>query len=196
MAKKTNDQSAELEELAKPVTFKYHDGERMRIGDASALFRKVVYCNEVPLTDPEFFEQLDNRAEPATTVAVECIARIFGLKRFDDTDGSGLSDESILSVYARFVDEMFVQKKTQGGGLKLPQRFLSECLARSMASKADGGGLESCSTASKSDAGNSSTSQNSSQQPSASNLGQRGSRQSTGQGKRRRCTTTDRVAKA
>lgn len=195
MAKKQSPLESELEELARPLTFRYHDGKRIRIGDASALFRKATYYDDAPLLDPEFMQQLDERSEPATTEAIKGIATVFGLHRFDDTTGEGLTDEAVLSIFLRFIDELFVQKKNLDGGLTLPQRYLLQAKARSTASTPAGSGSPSCSTGETSNAGDSSTSRNSPPPSSADRSRGNGSTQSTGQKKRRRSTSTARAGK-
>jgi len=195
MAKKQSPLESELEELAKPLTFRYHDGKRIRIGDASALFRKVTYYNDAPLTDWEFWQQLEERAEPSTTEAIKGIATIFGIHRFDDTNGEGLTDEAVLSVFLRFIDEILDQKKILDGGLKLPQRYLLQVKARLTASTPAESGSPSCSTGQTSNAGDSSTLRNSPPPSSADRSRGNGSTQFTDQKKRRRSTTTAHVGK-
>lgn len=136
----------ETDDISQPILFTYFDGNRVRHGDAAALFRKVEYFDGVPLTEPEFWQQVDDRAEPATSKAIEAIASIFGINRHDDATGKGLTDDQVADVYAKFLSLLFVQKKTADGGLIVPRRFLLRWAARANGSTAAGDGSGSCST--------------------------------------------------
>lgn len=161
----------------RPLLYRYYDGERERSADASALFRKMVYCDDVPLMDPTTWDRLADRDEPITSLVVAKIAELMNLKRFDGD--KGMTDEQVLDVFNGFVGLLGVEGNAQSPGLILPQRFL--LLWKAYLDKLTQGdtGSESCSTATASTADGSSPSPTASAQPSEPPSAESGSTPST-----------------
>lgn len=88
--------------LSEPIIFKYFDGKLERRGDVASLFRRLYYNGKVPLTKVEFWESVAQRSEPATSQAIASIAEIFGLHRYDDVSGDGLTDDQVIELFDEF----------------------------------------------------------------------------------------------
>jgi hypothetical protein len=91
----------------------YWDGQTTRRGDPFRLQRDL--NNHATMNMAEMSPDVDAGKEPATTIMVEAIAEVFGVKRWDGT--AGLTDWEILNLLAKLDDYLLALKKNTSLGL-------------------------------------------------------------------------------
>jgi hypothetical protein len=98
------------------LLFRYHDGTRWRYGDPYKLWREMWNPTGAghKCLLKEHAPAFDSGQEPETTLLIEAICKVFGLKRFDPESGEGVTDweaKNILNVLSDYIDE--VKKNTR-----------------------------------------------------------------------------------
>lgn len=98
---------------------RYFDGRRWRYGDPFALYRAIAAHPTLNLEAQA--PLIDLGQEPETSIAVEAIAEVFGLQRWNAESGAGLTDWEILDCLEqlnRFL--LGVKKNTNGQPISSP----------------------------------------------------------------------------
>jgi len=110
--------------LNKRLLFHYHDGERERLGDPFLLWRRLMNHDKLDLE--RMGPAVDDGEEPETTIFVESVAEVFGVKQWDETTQSGMTDWEIVDLVSQmhvFFDGL---KKNISPGLTPPEPTASE----------------------------------------------------------------------
>lgn len=117
---------ARLQSERSRLIFEFSDGTKLRRADPMRVWREIQ-------NDPEFNVQtmsalVDAQAEPETSLCLKCLCRVFGVERFDERTGRGLTDGQLLNLLVDFEDYLdTLQKKTRRGPI-LPSPTESEPL--------------------------------------------------------------------
>jgi len=101
--------------LRKRALLRFHDGTKWRYADPFRAWREMVNPSACGFNLAEHGPLVDQGLEPYTTQCVEAICKVFGLKRFDQATGEGVTDWEALSVAHQlrdYIDE--VKKNTNG----------------------------------------------------------------------------------
>lgn len=110
--------------LNKRLLFHYHDGERERLGDPFLLWRQLM--NHDKLNLETMTDALDKDEEPETTIFVESVAEVFGIKHWDDTTQTGMTDWEVIDLFCQLHEFFDGLKKNTSLGLTLPEPTASE----------------------------------------------------------------------
>lgn len=103
----------------RPGLFRFHDGTRMRSIDPFKAFRTLIHHPEFNLdAHPPL---VDLGAEPETTVTVKALCEAFGVRRWDDSTATGLTEWEILDLLRQFEVYLDALKKNGGSGPTSPQ---------------------------------------------------------------------------
>ena len=101
------------------LLFRYWDGKTVRAIDPFRVYREVRADKSVDLET--IGPSVDKWEEPATTQMIDLICRVFGVTRFDDKTGEGLTDPELLNLFADLNDYLDYVKKKCNLGPTLPQ---------------------------------------------------------------------------
>jgi hypothetical protein len=96
------------------VVFRYWDGIQWRLGDPFALWRAILHHPRMNLDT--MAAMLDRGEEPESTIVLDGLTEIFGLTRFDDRTGKGLTDWEIQNVLVAFEQYITGLKKSTDVG--------------------------------------------------------------------------------
>ena len=78
------------------------------LGDVLTLYRKIIH-HEADIVS--LLPAVDNQQEPETTQFLEAVTEIFGLTRYDENSGKGLTEWEIIAVFMRFLEHLNELKK-------------------------------------------------------------------------------------
>lgn len=96
------------------LLFKYFDGTKERRIDPMRAWREIQNDKEFNLETMS--PLMDKQEEPETTTGLNCICKVFGVERFDDRTGKGLTDGQLMNLLADFEGYLHdLQKKTSNG---------------------------------------------------------------------------------
>lgn len=99
--------------------FRYWSGTRWRYGDPFRLYRGL--WNDPELNLEIQAPLIDAGQEPESSVAIEAMARVFGIERWDPQTERGATDWEILDVFSQLNDYMLgLKKNTNGQPISLP----------------------------------------------------------------------------
>lgn len=101
------------------LLFKYWDGHRQRAIDPFRVYREFRSDPQIDLAT--IGPQVDNWEEPATGLLLSAICRVFGVKRYDDDTGLGLTDPELLNLFGDLNDYLEDVKKKYNLGPTSPQ---------------------------------------------------------------------------
>jgi hypothetical protein len=100
------------------LLFRYWDGTRARAIDPFRVYREIRSDKTVDLES--IGPQVDAWEEPATGLMLDMICRVFGVKRYDDATGEGLTDPELLNLFGDVNDYLDWVKKKHNPGPTLP----------------------------------------------------------------------------
>lgn len=96
------------------LLFPYFDGTKLRRIDPMRAWREI-QADKV-FNIQTMCDLVDKQEEPETTYCLDCLCRVFGVTRFDDATGGGLTDGQLLNLLVDFEDYLDrLQKKTRPG---------------------------------------------------------------------------------
>ena len=91
------------------AVFPYYDGERKRYADPFGVWRKLV--NHPKFNMQEMTPLVEMGEEPETTICIEAVVEVFGIKRWNPVTHTGLTDMQVLIVLDRFDNFLGAIKK-------------------------------------------------------------------------------------
>lgn len=98
----------------RPGFFQYFDGQRDRFGDPFAIWRAIASHPTVNFADAA--SAIDEGREPETTQAIVALCEIFGVTRWDEATGTGLTDWEVANLFGDFSDYLDALKKNTNSG--------------------------------------------------------------------------------
>lgn len=101
------------------LLFTYWDGNRLRRADPYRLSRELQSQQDLDITVAAPF--VDQGKEPETTLFVNCLAKVFGVNRWDDAKQTGLMDWEIIDLFAGLNEYLLTIKKKYNPGPTSPQ---------------------------------------------------------------------------
>jgi hypothetical protein len=103
----------------KRLVFRYWNGERTVQGDPFALYRALLHHPDMNLET--MASMLDAGMEPESTVVLQGLSDVFGLRRFNPRTGYGLTDWEVKDVLVAFEAYLMGLKKSTSSGPTSPQ---------------------------------------------------------------------------
>ena len=94
--------------------FEYWDGCRQRRADPFLTWRRLFADPAVNLLD--LLPLADQGKEPETTQVIEFLCRAFGVERYDERTGQGLTDWEVLRLLSQFHQYLEALKKNTSPG--------------------------------------------------------------------------------
>jgi hypothetical protein len=99
--------------------FEYHDGEKIRYGDPFAIWRGLTQDPVINLE--RISPDVDAGKEPETSQFLDLIRRVFGVTKFDEATGTGLTDWQTLALVNHLRSYTKVVKKNSNSGRTSPE---------------------------------------------------------------------------
>lgn len=94
--------------------FEFHDGTTLRRVDPFQLWRRLF--THPRLNFAEMLPLAEQGQEPETTTTIECLCEIFGVSRWNEAAGTGLTDWEILALVGQFEEFLELLKKSTSRG--------------------------------------------------------------------------------
>lgn len=94
--------------------FCFWDGQRQRYADPFRTLRALDHHGEMNLT--AMADLVDKGVEPESTVVINGVAEVFGVTRWDEASGTGLTDWEITGLLSDFLAYLESLKKNGNPG--------------------------------------------------------------------------------
>jgi len=101
------------------LLFRYWNGTKIVAIDPFRVYREVV--SEKTIDFDTIGPMVEKWEEPATTLLIDLICRVFGVQRYDSETEKGLTDPELLNLFADLNDYLdYVKKKCNLGPISQP----------------------------------------------------------------------------
>lgn len=101
------------------LLFQYHDGKQTRYGDPFGLWRALHAHPTLNLERDA--DALDRGEEPAATQAITALCQIFGVQRWNEQTGRGLTDWEVCDLIVQLQQYLDALKKNTSAGPTSPE---------------------------------------------------------------------------
>jgi len=106
--------------------FRYYNGRRIVYGDVLSLYRRIT-THEANI--PALLDAVDAQQEPETTQFLNAVCDVFGLERYNEKTGRGLTEWEIIAVFVRFLELLESLKKKYSTWVRLIALYGSAAIA-------------------------------------------------------------------